>query len=241
MPASPAMFRGACTSVNGPTVCRAAPAGRCQTALYDRLVLYGRDVERIRIEALVDGARASQSAVLVIRGEAGIGKSSLLDHAVARAGEMPVLHATGVESESELAFAGLHQLLRPALGMLDRLPEGQAGALATALGLDSGTVGDRFLVSLGALGVLAETAEERGLLCAIDDAQWLDEPSTEALLFVARRLEAEGVVFLMAARDGEARRLDAPGLPELRLDGLHAEPAAALLGERAGPGLSSAV
>jgi DNA-binding CsgD family transcriptional regulator len=204
-------------------------------------VLYGRDVEQARIAALVDGARSSQSSVLIIRGEAGIGKSSLLEDLVTKTSEMPVLRATGVESESELAFAGLHQLLRPVLGMLDSLPEAQADALATALGVRSGAVEDRFLVSLGALGLLAEAADERGLLCVVDDAQWLDRPSAEALLFVARRLEAEGVVVLLAARDGDARRFEARGLPELWLDGLAAEPAAALLAEHAGPGISSSV
>jgi DNA-binding CsgD family transcriptional regulator/tetratricopeptide (TPR) repeat protein len=204
-------------------------------------VLYGRDVERARIDALLAGPRSSRSGVLVVRGEAGIGKSSLLDHAVAVSGEMPVLRAAGVESESELAFAGLHQLLRPVLGLLNRLPEGQAGALACALGLDGGDVSDRFLVSLGALGLLSEAAEPGGLLCVVDDAQWLDQPSAEALVFVARRLEAEGVVVLVAAREGDGRQFESPGLPELRLEGLPAEPAAALLEERAGPGVSSAV
>jgi DNA-binding CsgD family transcriptional regulator len=204
-------------------------------------MLYGRDVEQARIGALLDGARYSESSVLVIRGEAGIGKSSLLEDAVAKTRNMPVLRATGVESESELAFAGLHQLVRPLLGMLDSLPEAQAEALSTALGLRSGAVEDRFLISLGALGLLAEAAEERGLLCVVDDAHWLDRPSAEALLFVARRLEAEGVVVLLAVRDGEARRFDATGLPELRLDGLPAEPAAALLAEHSGPGVSLSV
>jgi ATP/maltotriose-dependent transcriptional regulator MalT len=204
-------------------------------------VLHGRQAERAQVEALLDGARSARSAALVVRGEPGIGKSSLLDHAVAEADDVRVLRATGVESESELAFAGLHQLLRPVLGLMDRLPEGQAAALAGAFGLDGGEVHDRFLVSLGALGLLAEAAEDGGVLCVIDDAQWLDEPSAEGLLFVARRLEAEGVVMLMAARDGDARAFDAPGLPELRVEGLSGEPAAALLAERAGPGLSPVV
>jgi AAA ATPase domain len=180
-------------------------------------VLYGREAERARVEALVEGARSSRSSVLVVRGEAGIGKSALLDQAIVGTDGMPVLRATGVESESELAFAGLHQLLRPVLGMLDRLPAGHAGALASAFGLDDGEVGDRFLVSLATLGLLSEAAEERGLLCVVDDAQWLDEPSAEALLFVARRLEAEGVVVLIAARDGDGRRFESAGLPELWL------------------------
>ncbi|MET0510300.1 MAG: LuxR family transcriptional regulator [Thermoleophilaceae bacterium] len=204
-------------------------------------VLYGRDAERARVDALIDNARSSRSGVLVVRGEAGIGKSSLLDHAIAGTDGMPVLRASGVESESELAFAGLHQLLRPVLGLLDRLPEAQAGALATAFGLDDASVDNRFMVSLGTLALLSEVADERGVLCVVDDAQWLDAPSAEALVFVARRLEAEGVVVLMAAREGDVREFEAPGLPELRLDGLSAESAAALLTERAGPGLSATV
>jgi AAA ATPase domain len=204
-------------------------------------VLYGREAERARIDALLDGARASRSGVLVLRGQAGIGKSALLDHAVAEAGETPVLRASGVESESELAFAGLHQLLRPVLGLADRLPDVQADALGRALGIQPGAVDDRFRVSVAALGMLAEAAEERGLLCVLDDAQWLDEPSAEALLFVARRVEAEGVALLFAARETDVRRFDAPGLPELWLEGLAPGAAAALLADRAGSDLSGIV
>ena len=204
-------------------------------------MLYGREPERARIDALLEGTRASRSGVLVVRGEAGIGKSSLLEHAVAACADVPVLRATGVESESELAFAGLHQLLRPVLGLLDRLPASQAGALAGAFGLDGAAVGDRFLVSLGTLGLLAEAAEERGLVCVVDDAQWLDEPSAEALVFASRRLEAEGVVVFMAVREPDVRTFEASGLPELRLAGLSGEAAAALLAEHAGPGLAATV
>jgi hypothetical protein len=135
-------------------------------------VLYGRDGERARLDELIDGARSSsRSSVLVLRGEAGIGKSSLLEHAVSAAGEMPVLRASGVESESELAFAGLHQLLRPVVGMLDRLPDAQAGALAGAFGMDDSEVGDRFRVSLGALALVSEEADEAGLCCGVDESQ----------------------------------------------------------------------
>ena len=204
-------------------------------------MLYGREAERARIDALLDGARASRSGVLVLRGEAGIGKSALLEHAVAHSGELPVLRAAGVEAESELAFAGLHQLLRPVLGRFDRLPESQAAALASAFGLSDGEVGNRFLVALGALGLLAEVAEERGVLCVVDDAQWLDEPTAGALLFVARRLEAEGVALLIGARDGDVRAFATGGLPELRLGGLGREAGASLLGDRAGPGLATSV
>jgi AAA ATPase domain len=201
-------------------------------------VLYGREAERARIDSLIDDARASRSGVLILRGEAGIGKSSLLEHAVARTDGMRVLRASGVESESELAFAGLHQLLRPVLGLRERLPEAQSAALTAAFGLGGAEVGDRFRVSLATLALLSEVAEHGGLLCVVDDAHWLDQPSAEALVFVARRLEAEGVVVLMAAREGDVRRFEAAGLPELRLEGLPTPAATALLGERAGPDLS---
>jgi DNA-binding CsgD family transcriptional regulator len=193
------------------------------------------------LDALLEGARSSRSGVLVVRGEAGIGKSALLDDAVARARGMPVLRAIGVESEAEMAFAGLHQLVRPVLGAIDRLPERQADALACAFGLGGGAVDDRFLVSLATLGLLSDTADDDGLLCAIDDAQWLDEPSAGALLFVARRLEAEGVVMLIGVREGGARRFEAPGLPELALTGLPTDAAATLLADRTGPSLAPAV
>jgi hypothetical protein len=169
-------------------------------------VIYGREVERARIAALLADARSSRSGALVLRGDAGIGKTMLLDEAVARADGMVVLRASGVESEAELAFAGLHQVLLPLLELLPALPASQAGALASAFGLGGEEVGNRFLASLATLGLLAEAAGDRGLLCVIDDAHWLDGPTAEALLFAARRLEAEGVAMLFAARDGAARR-----------------------------------
>src|SRR5689334_2930523 len=126
----------------------------------DRRVLYGREAEQGQVEALLDGARTSRSGVLVLRGEAGIGKSALLEHAVAQRGELSVLRAAGVEAESELAFAGLHQLLRPLLGLIERLPESQAQALSGAFGFSRSDVGNRFLVALGALALLSEAAED---------------------------------------------------------------------------------
>ncbi len=180
-------------------------------------MLYGRDAERSLLGGLLDGARASRSAVLVIRGEPGAGKSALLDDARQAADGMTVLAARGIESEAQLPFAALHQLTRPALEHLGQLPGPQAGALRRALGLEEGEGDDRFLVSLAVLSLLAEAAEQRPLLCLIDDAHWLDDASADALVFVARRLEAEGVVILFGAREGEARRFDAPGLPELNL------------------------
>jgi DNA-binding CsgD family transcriptional regulator len=196
-------------------------------------MLYGRRVECDALDRLLADARRSRSGTLVLRGEAGVGKSALLDHAAGRAEGMAVLRAAGVESEAELPFAALHQLLRPVLDLAGRIPEAQAAALGGALALEpSGPEDrdqDRFLVSVAVLSLLSEAAEERPVLCLVDEAQWLDRSSAEALGFAARRLEAEGVVCLFAARDGDAREFPAPGLPELRLEGLDLEAATALL------------
>jgi DNA-binding CsgD family transcriptional regulator len=201
-------------------------------------LLYGRDAERSLIGALLEGAGMSRSGVLVIRGEAGVGKSMLLEDTLVRAPEMQVLRCVGIESEAQLPFAALDQLLRPVLGQLDKLPGPQARALRAALGLGTGGGDDRFLISLAVLSLLAEAAERGPLLCLIDDAQWLDDASADALVFVARRLEAEGIVLLFAAREGEARQFEAPGLPELYVGGLDADAAGALLAEHAGIALS---
>jgi DNA-binding CsgD family transcriptional regulator len=204
-------------------------------------MLYGRDQERSRIGELLDGARASRSAVLVISGEPGVGKSTLLEDARDQAGGMRVLSGAGVESEAQLPFAALHQIVRPVLSHVENLPQPQAAALHGALGLAAGGGDDRFLVSLAVLSLLAEAAEEEPLLCLVDDAQWLDDASAEALVFAARRLEVEGVVMLFAAREGEIRRFEAPGLPELQLGGLRPAAAGALIDRHAGAALSSEV
>jgi predicted ATPase len=201
-------------------------------------MLYGRDAERARIGALLDGARQSRSGVLIVRGEAGVGKSALLEDARERAADMQVLSGAGVESEAQRPFAALHQLVRPILGYMERLPQPQASALRRALGLEAGTATDRFLVSLAALSLLAEAAERSPLLCLIDDAHWLDDASADALVFVARRLEAEGIVMVFAAREREPRRFDAPALPELELGGLDAESAGGLIDRNVGIELS---
>jgi DNA-binding CsgD family transcriptional regulator len=203
-------------------------------------MLHGRRDECDALDLLLADARRSRSGVLVLRGEAGVGKSALLDHAAGRAEGMTVLRASGVESEAELPFAALHQLLRPVLELAGRLPEPQAAALAGALGLGAPGDRDRFLVSVAVLSLLAEAAEIRPVLCLVDEAQWLDRASAEALTFAARRVEAEAVVCLFAARDGDPRQFPGAGLPELRLGGLDPEPAAALL-ERAGADLPAAV
>jgi ATP/maltotriose-dependent transcriptional regulator MalT len=197
-------------------------------------VLYGRDVERAQVGALLEAARASCSAALVLRGEAGIGKTALLEDTRERASDMHVLAARGVEAESELPFAALHQLVRPALGQLDQIPPPQATALRAALGLADGTGQERFLVFAACLSLLSELAERRPVLCLVDDAHWLDEASADALRFVARRLDAEGIVMLFAAREGELQVFEAADLPSLELAGLGSEAAAELLARGAG-------
>src|SRR4051812_6487154 len=150
--------------------------------------LLGRDSERKTLERVLETVRAGQSAVLVLRGEAGVGKSSLLACLVERAEGCRVARAVGVESEMELPFAGLHQLCGPMLDRLDRLPDPQRDALATAFGLSAGAPPDRFLVGLAALSLLSEVAEDQPLICVVDDAQWQDRASAQTLSFVARRL-----------------------------------------------------
>jgi DNA-binding CsgD family transcriptional regulator len=201
--------------------------------------VYGRSKERAAVRQLVTEAREGRGRTLVIRGEAGIGKSTLLEDAADQAEGMRVLRCTGVEAETELAFAGLHQLVWPLEGRLDRLPAVQAAALRGAMGLGEPS-GDRFLVAIALLGLLDEVAEERPVLVLVDDAQWLDTPSADTFLFVARRLEAEPAAVIFAAREGAAREFHAAGLPDLLLQGL--EPAAAgQLLDAQDPGLAPSV
>jgi DNA-binding CsgD family transcriptional regulator len=191
--------------------------------------LVGRDRERAVIDQLLDRARLRESGSLVIRAEAGMGKTALLRYAAEQAREMPVLTVTGVEAESDLDYSGLHSLIWPIIELLPRLPGPQREALAAALGLAPAGGADRFLVSAGVLSLLAAAAEDRPVLCLVDDAQWLDVPSAGSLVFTARRLGAEGIAILFAAREGDRRRLDAPGLDELVLPGLDSEWAIELL------------
>jgi predicted ATPase len=179
-------------------------------------MLIGRTKETAAIDRLLEGGRAGQSGVLVLRGEAGIGKSALLEQALKSATGFTVLRGAGIESESELAYAALHQILHPVFDRIERLPEPQAIALRAAFALSAETVEERFRVSLGVLGLLAEVAEEDPLLCVVDDAQWIDRASADALVFAARRLTLERIVLLFCARDDENRTFAAPGLPELR-------------------------
>src|SRR5262249_49711055 len=154
-------------------------------------MLLDRLTERAALNRLLQAARGGRSAVLVMRGEAGIGKTALLEDAIQAAAGFRILRVAGVESGMELAFAALQQLCAPMLDGLERLPGLQRDALGVAFGLTAGEAPDRFLVGLAALSLLAEAAEKRPLLCVIDDAQWLDRASAQALGFVARRLLAE--------------------------------------------------
>jgi DNA-binding CsgD family transcriptional regulator len=190
--------------------------------------LVGRQSERERLGELVSTARAGQSGTLVLRGEAGIGKSALLEDLLERATGCLVARAVGVESEMELAYAGLHQLCAPFLAQLSRLPTVQRGALAAAFGSRPGIAPDRFLVGLALLTLLSDVADERPLVCSVDDAQWLDVASAQALEFVARRLAAEPVVMVFAVRESSDRP-ELLGLPELMVGGLARTDAAALL------------
>ena len=165
----------------------------------------------------------------MLRGEAGIGKSALLGYAAERATGMQVLRVTGMEDESDLAFSGLHGLLWPVVGHLDELPAPQREALAAALGLGPPEGSERFLISAGVLSLLAAAAEERPVVCLIDDAQWLDVPSADALMFTARRLAAEGVVLLFAVRDDDRRTSSKRPGEEIVLEPLDREQAVALL------------
>src|SRR3954452_4565978 len=191
--------------------------------------LLGRRSECRTLDRLLEAVRGGESRALVVRGEPGVGKTALLQYAIDSAAELRVVRAVGVESEMELAFAGLQQLCSPMLDRLERLPGPQRDALATAFGLRAGDAPDRFLVALAALGLLSEVAGERPLLCVIDDVQWLDRASALAFGLIARRLAAESVALVFAARVGSDDR-ELAGLPELVVEGLRDGDARALLG-----------
>src|SRR4051794_18425925 len=177
------------------------------------MMLYGRAAECAALVRLLDEARASHSGVLVLRGEPGLGKSALLEEAMERAIGFRVLRAVGVESEAQLAFAGLHQLLRPAFHLIDRLPDPQAAPLSGAFGLSAAGTDNRFVLSIAVLSLLSEACEEGPVLCLVDDAQWLDRPSADALRFCSRRLGAEGVAGLVAGGGGGGGPGGRPGPP----------------------------
>lgn len=192
------------------------------------LRLTDRRDERARLDELIAGARLGTSGALVVRGTAGIGKTALLDYLLANAEGCRIVRAGSVESEMELAFSGLHQLCAPLLDQLDRLPDPQREALATAFGLRAGNPADKFMIGLAVLSLLSDAAEAQPLVCLVDDAQWLDRVSAQVLGFVARRLAAESVVLVFAARDGEELP-ELAGLPELTVAPLGDRDARALL------------
>jgi DNA-binding CsgD family transcriptional regulator len=197
-------------------------------------VLVGRADEAAVIDRLLAAVRGGVSGVLVLRGPAGIGKTALLEWAAGQAGDMRVARVAGVESEMDLGFAGLHQVLIPFLGAVEQLPEPQRVALSTAFGMVSGPAPDRFLVGLAALTLLTEAAVSRPVLCVVDDAQWLDRVSLEVLGFVARRLLADRVGMIFAVRDGERPADPLDGLTPLAIGPLADDTALELLAAAAG-------
>ena len=200
-------------------------------------MLLGRDRERQAVERVLDEAQSGHSSVLALVGESGIGKSALLDHAASAAAWMRVLRARGLVSEAQIPFAALFELLRPALGCLDAIPPRQAAALDSALAIRPALAEDRFAVGAATLSLLAAYAEDEPVAVLVDDLQWLDGSSADAVLFAVRRLLAEPIGVLMATREGEPSLLDGAGLPTLVLGGLDAEASAELLGD-AGPELA---
>src|SRR4051794_6882461 len=173
-------------------------------------MLIWREPESARVDSLLAQARAGASAVLVLRGEPGIGKSTLCRYAIEQAQGMTVLASRGVESEAELPYAALGDLLRPVLGHLGAIPGPQAAALAGALAVGPAAPAEPFTMAAATLSLLAAAAEEAPLLALVDDAHWLDRPSAQAISFAARRLGAEGVAVLVAGRSGQALPLEVP-------------------------------
>ena len=188
----------------------------------------GRARERATLDGMLDSVREGASAVLVIRGEAGIGKTALMQYCARQASGCRVTQIAGVESELEMPLAAVHQLCAPMLDQLGALPEPQQQALRVALGAEAGNAPDRFVVGLAVLGLLTEVAAARPLVCLVDDAQWLDEPSRQILGFVGRRLLAEPVLLLLSVRETGEEQLF-PALTSLTLAGLAEEDARALV------------
>jgi len=188
--------------------------------------LTDRRSEREKLDRLVQAVQGGQSRALVVRGDPGVGKTALLDYLAERAQGCRVARAAGVQTEMELAFAGLHQLCAPMLDHAKDLPVPQLEALRTVFGLAAGSPPDRFLVGLAVLSLLSDVAGERPLICLIDDEQWLDQASAQALGFAARRLAADPVGLVFAAREPDR---ELAGLPELEVEGLQESDARALL------------
>jgi DNA-binding CsgD family transcriptional regulator len=210
-----------------PSAQRSAAGAQCSWAvLSGHPPLRGRDEERRTLDGLLNAIRAGESRALVVHGEPGVGKTALLDHLVARASGCRVARAAGVQSEMELAFAGLHQLCAPMMDRLDQLPGPQFSALGAAFGMRRGDAPDHFLVGLAVLSMLSDVAEEQPLICVVDDAQWLDRASAQVLAFVGRRMLAESVGLVFAVREPGA---ELTGLPQLAVEGLADDDARSLL------------
>jgi DNA-binding CsgD family transcriptional regulator/predicted negative regulator of RcsB-dependent stress response len=192
-------------------------------------VLIGRESECARLEEVLDGARTGRSGALVLRGEAGIGKTALLEHAIGRAEGMTVVRALGVESEAELQFSALLEVCWPLRDHLEEISDHQAEVLRAALGLGPAESHDRFSVGAATLTLLAAAGESNPLFVVVDDAQWVDRSSQDALLFALRRLEADRVALLLAAREGEERAFEAPGVESISVTGVPREAAISLL------------
>ena len=201
----------------------------------------GRDDELARIDALLEHARSGVSSVLILRGEPGIGKSALLGAAAARATGMTLLSATGIEAESELPYAGLSELLHPLLKLQTDIPKAQAEALSVALALRPPVATDPFAVSAATLSLLAAAAERNPVLAVVDDANWVDAASREALLFSARRLHADRVALLFTVRAGEFAEFRPPGIPDLVVEGLSADSSRELIAQSSSRPVSTAV
>ena len=202
--------------------------------------LRGRRRERQALQRLLESVRSGHGRVLVIRGEPGVGKSSLLEHLVRAASDCRVVRATGVESETELAHAGLHQLCGPVLDVRERLPAPQRDALATVFGLSAGPGPEPFLVGLATLALFTAVTDQQPLVCVVDGAHWLDQASAQILGFVARRLRDERVAIVCAARTGLGDHV-LDGLPELNVHGLNDGDARALLLENVHGPIDAAV
>jgi DNA-binding CsgD family transcriptional regulator len=201
----------------------------------------GRDAEQARIDALLEHARSGVSGTLIVSGEPGIGKSSLLSYAADNALDMTMLSATGVKAESELAFSGLAELLHPILDLIDEIPKPQAVALASALALGPAVMSDPFAVSAATLSLIAAAAERRPLLAALDDVHWLDAASRDALVFAARRLHADRVAFIFVIREGEKTDLQFADFPRMTLQGISFETCRELLALGAGAPVAARV
>lgn len=209
--------------------CQVLTGDKARRCRYREHVLVGRDDELATLAGLVETARQGTAGTMVLRGEPGVGKSALLDEIASGAARATVLRTQGLEVEAPLAFAALHHLLLPVLSWRDSLPSPQARALRVAFGAEEGAPVEPFLMGVATLGLLTAAAEERLIVCLVDDAHWLDDASADALSFCARRIDADRVAMVFSVREGMPSRLDRQGLPELTLTGLATDDARELL------------